>query len=592
MIFSCVRSSVDTFLKFSTLTSSRRRRTLQELEKSIDITITDRSYDPTGHIKRIGLTALPHVDFQVRNYLKAQGLVNACRPERYQRKDLERELLFLEFLLLGFFASRDQRKIDLDSPAVRRAVSIKESLIEGHPFFCNCGDGRCLTKIMWGFHGQTLRYPAGESKEFRWDSAKKKIYLPHDSKLAESLRKTIKDLNIRNLRELIEVLDSHRWCAARKREEEDRYGRELEDHGLYYDLLKKQEIAEALRVFLAEVCGDAADLMVLHTTFDPETGYAYMGLERYLGEDQEWIKINGFTDGVIKQLVADGSILSTEALLFSEEILREFQANAFELNYEMAYSESSVLFWEAMAIMMPTAHASIARRVRSVYRQASDLEIRRRALLLQSNAFGRYLLSLKYGDIYPYRDHTEGIIVKTLSEKGPYVIAHAASIDPTSPYPSTALAFFADLIRSNRRKGNMSDPEKDMVPQLYGGYDAFSRAVIPTVNFRRVPNMDLPALPVIQDTDWSDLALEPWQKWGVRELEWYIRGKISHRIGYISTDTMNAISELHEKAKEIYHYGLPATESLLEGRIVNLPVLAGPQRETIAIFPFISAEAS
>ncbi len=554
------------------------------------IQITEHSYDPQDHIKRIGLVPSPHVAFQVGNYIKAQRMVHALRPESAQRSDIERVLAFLEFIYLGFYASRDERPVQLTSREVLDAITIKERLMEGRPFFCNCSDGRCLTKLMWGFHGQTLRYPAGESKEFRWDSKRKRIYLPNESQLAKELHKTAADLVAHSLKVLIEVFDSHRHCVARKSEEEDRYCKPLEDYGFYYDLLKKVELSEALKLFFYEHYGEHIQLSALHTSFDPETGRAYMGLENHLSE--EWIAKNGITDGVLRQLIADDSVLSTSELLGDQIVLKALQKNEFELDYEYNYSASTWRFWQGISCMMDTTHAHITRRVRKLYPHSSEIDVQRRSVLLLANTYTSYLLSLRFGDVYPYAEHTESIIAKSVTEKGPYRIAHAASLDPTNPYPSTALKFFADLIRSNRKRGHMSDPEKDMVTQLFESFSAFVDAPVPMVAFRRVPSMDLPALQALQETDWSDLVCEPWLKWNMDDVERYLLQKISGKIHYISSFTLRAVWELCEKAQELYRYGLPSTEALLEGRIVNAPTLAGPQRETIAIFPFISAEAS
>lgn len=550
------------------------------------------TYNSITHLKRIGVGVQPHVLEQVACYLKAQAHVNERRPDRYQRQDQNREHLAMTFTISGFYGTRDARGAIMDTDDVRRSKEIKERLMKGRPNFCNCGDGRCLTKIMWGFHGHTLRYPGGESKEFHWDSRERRIYLPHNTELANVLRSSVDEIRSNELSELQEWYDSHFHCAARKAEEEDRYGTALGDTGLYYDLVLKMEHDAAIGAFLADEYGDAIQYSPYHTAFDPETGGAFMGLERHLSE--EWIQKNGFTEGVLNQLVADGGALSTEEILVDKDIKKAFSSHIFDLDYEWDYDGSSLAFWTAIETMIKDGKLDgIQKRVTRVYPDDNSLNARRRALLLATNVFTRYLLREKFGNEYPYRHHTESIIVKTLSEYGPYGVAHAASLDPTNRYPSKSLRFFADLVRSNRKKGHMSDPEKDMVAALYGSYDSFVNAPVPLVTFRRVPRMDLPELGAIRATDWSDLALEQWQHWGSEDLEQFVLSKLSgNGATTISTFTLRALTELMEKAQELYGAGLPATDSLVEGRIINLPTLAGPKRETIAIFPFISAESA
>lgn len=521
------------------------------------------------------------VSFQLEKYFSVLRSINADRL--YPRTDEERELKALTFVFGGFLASRDERVFDLRSPEVQKAIAIKERLFPfGRPKLFLCVDGRVLAKLVAGLHGNALRLPAGDSKEFVPRRLDGHLALPDGSMVADIIRDAYVKTD-----DLFEVLDSHVGCAARGLEEADRTGAERADKGLYEDVLRKKEMKRALVDFVERVYGDTKSMHVIQTSFDPHSGYCFIGLDQCL--EDERIKKDGFTEKHLEALVREGTILSTHHLVEEEnipEIHKAFTDYSFDLDYERHYRMSTLRFWEAIEAMSPLVIGTIEHKLVPIYQRYEKAEYRaerrQTALFLLANAFTAYLNNQKHG--YLYGEHDESIIAVTLSEKGPFFLARSFSVDPTNPALSGSIKFTADLIRANRKADRMSFPEHEYARTLYPSLDEYAQSPVPAVFFERIAILH-GDIQQVRKADWSDIATLPWMTMTEEEFALYLESKIPD----ITQTTARAISRLRSRATALYTPGLPATDALLEGRIVPLWVLAGPHRETLALFPFITA---
>lgn len=528
---------------------------------------------------------IENVSFQLERYIAV--LKNINRDRLYPRTDQERELKALQFVFGGFLASRDERIRDLESSEIQKAISIKERLFPyGRPKLFLCVDGRVLAKLVAGLHGNALRLPAADSREFVPRRSDGHLALPDNSMVADIIRDAYVGQD-----DLFEVLDSHVGCAARGLEESDRHGHDLPDKGLYYDVLRKSEMKRAMHEFVDRVYAGEKRMHVIQTSFDPHSGYCYIGLDRSLSDKRANPSQggNGFTDDVLKQLVAEGKILSTYHLVEEEnipEIHSAFVQYSFEIDYERRYRESTLCFWEALEAMSPLVLPCIERRLTAIYSQYEEAEFRaerkQTALFLLANAFTAYLNNQKHD--YLYGEHDESIIAVTLTEKGPFFLARSFSVDPTNPAISGSIKFTADLIRGNRKAARMSYPESEFIKTLYPQLEGYGQSPVPVVIFERIGVLHSD-IEQVRKTDWSDISSIPWMTLSDEHFSIYLESKIPD----MTQTTARAISRLRRRAIDLYKPGLPATDSFLEGRIVPLWVLAGPHRETIALFPFVAA---
>ncbi|MEK7619078.1 MAG: hypothetical protein AAB416_02465 [Patescibacteria group bacterium] len=518
---------------------------------------------------------------QLENYLKALREINDHRLQ--PRNDQVREITALEFVLGGFLASREMRTADIASPEIQKTIEIKERLFPyGRPKLVLCVDGRVLAKHIAGLHGNSMRLPAGDVKEFVPRRSDGHLTLSPTSHIAEVILKALEGTD-----QLFEIFDSHVGCAARKLEESDRAGHDLADAGLYQDVLRKREMKRALEEFVAKTTRGEKQIYSIQTSFDPHTGYCFAGLDECL--DDPRVQAKGFTEEMLATLVAEGRVLSVHAIVEEErnaDLHALFTEYQFELDYEGRYRECSLRFWNAIEAMAPKLVPFFEERLQKAYPQYANTEFarvcRQSAVFLLANAFTAYLNNQK--PHYRYSEHDESVIAVTYSEKGPYSIARSFSIDPYNPTLSASIKLTADLIRANRKSCRMSQPEREFVEKLYGSHEEYVKNPVPVIFFERleVVRSDSEA---VRQADWSDLATLPWMTMSEDEFAHYLERKIPD----ITQGTARAMMRLRARAIELYRPGKPATDSLLEGRIVPVFLLAGLVRETIALLPFIVA---
>lgn len=518
---------------------------------------------------------------QLENYLRALRAINDQRLQ--PRDDQVRELKALEFVLGGFLASREMRTKDIASSEIQKTIQIKDRLFPyGRPKLVLCVDGRVLAKHIAGLHGNSLRLPAGDVKEFVPRRPDGHLTLAGTSHIAEIITKALESTDT-----LFEIFDSHIGCAARNLEESDRAGRELADKGLYQDVLRKREMKRALEEFVAKTYRGEKQIFIIQTSFDPHTGYCFAGLDECL--DDPRVQEKGFTSDMLELLAQEGKVLSVYSIVEDEQnadLHALFTKYQFDLDYEGRYREHSLRFWNAIEAMDATLVPFFEQRLLNAYPQYAHegfVGIRRQtAVFLLANAFTAYLNNQK--PHYRYSEHDESVIAVTYSEKGPYEIARSFSVDPYNPTLSANIKLIADLIRANRKSCRMSKLERDCVEGLYGSHEEYVQNPVPVIFFERLETIRSDRDPV-READWSDLSTIPWMSMSEDAFAHYLEQKILD----ITQGTARAIMRLRNRAITLYTPGKPATDSLLEGRIVPVFLLAGPARETLSLLPFVAA---
>jgi hypothetical protein len=526
---------------------------------------------------------LPELDegmqAQLDRYVAAIRITDERRAER--RADVARETAMLAFKFARFITSRNQRVTDLHSAELLESMRIKNKLFPyGAPKLVLCVDGRVLPKFFAGMHGNALRVAAAEITEFVASKKDGHLVLPANSPFGRMVLRAIDNGQV-----VTEVLDSHIGCAARGRAEEETTGVKPADGGLRKDVIRQRQKARSLVEFAQEHQGT---IIPIQTSFDPHSGYMYMGLEKEecLTDSAE----SGYTADKLRKLVRDNKIIWTQQLLDEGLgiVRRIFEENGFDIDYLTDYRQSSLSFWRGMEAMCNNGHTIldlIEAKLKAVYPRLSQhehqKELRQRAVLLLANTYNAFLHNQR--GHYPYGEHDESVIVVTRSEKGPFESARPFSVYSEAPNLSENVLLTQRLVRGNRRAGRLSEVEKTRAHELYPDAEQYAEAAVPLVTFERLAS--IPAdLPTIQNTDWTDLLDTDWQNMSDEEFLIYLQGKIPN-ISLASADTLN---RLRHRAIKLVQPGAPATELVLNGGIVPLWTVAGPDREILALIPFLA----
>jgi hypothetical protein len=524
---------------------------------------------------------------QLNNYLSVVKQINQLRG-RDARTDQERELAMFKLKCAQFIYSRNVRIQDISSAEVVEAVELKKQLFPyGIPKLMICVDGRVLSKLFAGLQGNALRTPGGDSSEFKPRKNGEGIFLSTDSILAQIL---FRALRAHDHEVLVQVLDSHVGCKARGDEEENREGHMLADKGRYRDVVRKKNIGTEL-VTLAqqqEEFKGKKNVVIIQTSFDPHSGYLVMGLEKEACLEFPLAQQEGYTEEVVRQLTAQGLVVNAEDLVENSvdtRIKDIFERHKFVIDYEKDYRNSTLTFWKTIAALqeqvLPLINEKMMRVFDYLQQPHYEKELNQRSLLLLANAFNAYLHH--HNRAYPYKDHDESVIVVTYSEKGPYDRARSFSVDPDNPNLSGIIEFTANLIRDNRRNGRMSETERPAVEKLFPERQEYVGKPIPLFLFERIFEFSQD-IERIRTTDWSDIAVLDWMTMTDKEFFDYLESKIKD----ITMVAAQAINTLRQRAIKLFQFAQPATNALLEGRIIPVWQLLGPDRQLIALVPFLT----
>ena len=502
--------------------------------------------------------------------------------ERIHGKLSDAEAAFLTSSLENFVASRNDRARDMLSEEVLESIRIEQRLLPcGLPRTMLCVDGRVLAKLVASLHGGAIRTPAADNAEFLPSSDEDRLFLS-EGELARVLRGAFLD------REMVTwVLDSHLHCAARKALSTEIRGETPLDDGLLDDVLRKRKMAEALHSFVRKNFNSRKRLVLIHTSFDPHSGYLFMGLEKENVVNDARVVQKGFTEEILSRLVEEGKILSTEQWSREGGMLFDvFSRHAFDLDYESTYRASTLLFWQNLEKISQESLVLVEQETVRVFPELRDDSnvLRERSILLLANAFTAFLLNRRTE--YPYSEHDESVVVVTSGDRGPYDRMRSFSVDPYNPNLSFVIKFVEGLIRSNRLAGRSSAMESRIIADLFGDMPkSYVLSAVPVFFFRKLEQTcSSETARVLGETDWSDIATLPWMDMSSEDFQSYVERKVPK----LSDDIREKIELLRRDAQAIFQPGLSATDDLLSGRLLPVFALRSFEHEIIALFPFLA----
>ncbi|MCL5970555.1 MAG: hypothetical protein M1450_03580 [Patescibacteria group bacterium] len=533
---------------------------------------------------------------QIDAFLTPLMQANEIRPQ-YDRREIS-EYDYIRHNIMTYVAERNARALEINTPEYQDVVRLADSIIPVKTFGVDCMDERDDATRKFGFSAKIsgiMRVPAANIKEFI-RGVKQKIELLKNSKFAQVIDALCERNNI-----FAEVINSHLGCAARKLIEEENIG-ELEDDGLLRDVLEKRQMADAMREYVATKYGDEKTVLPIQTSFDPHSGFIYMGLETDEALDFAVQSAQGaqpvYSKAVRKELVASGKVLSTRLLAFRlSDIFNQYQ---FKPDWNSHYKETAINFWNNIAAMKDIVLPAIKSEVLKVYghlntdSEIAQKELEERAVLLLTNAYSGFLHN-PHGVVevesddghedhgYQHGEHN-GVYIATVENiYGPYptpnFVVSNYSMDEVSERTRLAMR----LIRGNRKAGRTIDASG-----IFEDQDRFEKVSV--TDFMVQINRGMHPehyRRILENVDWSDLPKD-WDEMNTREFsDYFIR--IAQRAGlnFVPGELIISLDELREKMKIVCSKESSMSRAAVDQNLVVVPVLVGANRQVLGIVPFI-----
>lgn len=541
----------------------------------------------------------PTLERQVRRFIDDKKEINAKKPE-HARRD-ERNYAYLEDFFEKLFTERNIRTYEVESEEYQAVRKLANQQFPVRPYWNLCMDGRVLSVLTNGASsgiGTSTRVPGAMHREFvRGENGQ--TFLREHSTFAELLDSGLKKSPTGAI---AEIFDSHIHCAAREAEE-NQAGKHPHDHGLMADVLSKKEMAQATEKYVERKHGENKRVIPIQTSFDPSSGFMYMGLETdsamalargfahaqadRAGISKDKIKPE-FTAEVLQHLVQDGGIISTADMVKDEQIKQVFdQYGNFTIDWQHNYVESAQKFWQGIDNMREVLLPRIENAVRSLYPTADDIETEERAVLLLTNAFSGYLHNKRSHEdadtsdngTYGYGLHKEQFIKIYEGGQPPYDIS-AFVLNPDLKDLPANIELAASLVRKNRLDGRVTDASGN-----FADNEEFREAVVPIVvqEIVREP---------LKEDEWQELAEidwydenhpfpKNWDRMTDNEFNDFLLEKGVHNLG-----VAKGINNLRRRMSILYDPDLPTANRINEQYKVALPTISGKNRRNYFIVPF------
>lgn len=496
-----------------------------------------------------------------------------------------KDYTFLKNFYTSFFENRNERSEEIGSSEYAEVKKIANAQFPATTLWNLCMDGRVLAILINGATagvGSSVRVPGGILREFVYGEDGR-LTLLENSNFAFIMRRALKKFNTKKI---FEVYDSHIGCAARKGEELSQ-GKIPQDAGLLQDVLYKKQMAEATIHFVRKNFSESVNIIPIQTSFDPHSGYLYMGLETERALDFAHERGGEYTDDVLKALVESKLIISAEKIITDASLAEIFKKYAFVLDWKKNYVQSAKQFWSNIHEFKLSVLPRIKNVLIEVYPHLNDEtkdaeeELLERSMLLLTNAYSGYLHNAGVIDEhehhkYPYGVHREEGIKVSEGGYPPYEISMFVVFSLDVKNLSANIELAAGLVRSNRREGRVVDRS-----QIYGSVEEFAQAPVPIVVQEVIRDeIDPREWEVVSQIDWKDLP-HNWDKMNEKEFYDYIQKKCN-----MSIAMANGLNRLRERMAYLYDPEQPTSGRLVQQFKVALPVVVAANRMNYFIVPF------
>lgn len=533
---------------------------------------------------------------QVSLFVNRLENANKDMPD-FARRD-ERNYPFLKNFFERLFTERNARSNIIDSPGYQEVVELANRQFPVRPYWNLCMDGRVLSVLINGASagiGTSMRVPGAMHREFV-RGRDGMIFLRSDSTFAEKVERGLEKSPNDTI---AEIFDSHIHCAARAAEE-NQAGKRPHDYGLMADVRSKREMAQATKDFVKKKYKGAKKIITILTSFNPDNGFMYMGLEtdralQIAGDisrlaaidqkiDPEKVKPE-YTDTALRTLVNSGDIISTEKMVQDQQIQSMFDKYGdFTVDWENDYGETAKRFWESIKNMRGNLLPLIEKQVKELYPQAEDIEVEERAILLLTNAFSGYLHNkipnLTNGkEGYNYDTHREQFVKIYEGGYPPFNIS-AFVINSHTKDLAANIELAASLVRNNRLEGRITDGSGEFqTPQ------EFAEATVPIVMQEIVRG-------VVADEEWQKFSKINWydedsplpENWDTISDHDFLEYLLNK--GVTNSSVLVGINDLRKRMAPLYDPNLPTASRIIEQYKVVLPTISGQNRKNYFVVPF------
>lgn len=523
------------------------------------------------------------IEKQIDTFVDALEDYNHKRLHPRRKEDYK----YLRFIFKAFVKDQNKRALDISSPSYREILKVAYKQFPMKTMWNLCIDGRVLAILAHGataWIGSSIRVPGGMLREFiRAEDGRLK--LEEGSQFAKLLTAAFERFDTNSI---AEVFDSHIGCAARLSEEQLK-GRAPKDSGLLADVSHKKQIAQATLDFVKEKFGNSRTVLPIQTSFDPHSGFMYMGLETEAVFSHALYEGDGFTNEVLAKLTRMGKIISTEALVAEPRIKNIIDAHIFPLEWRDNYVKSASRFWESIDSLKEKLMPILEQRLKLVYRhlslrsKAAEEELEERVVLLLTNAFSGYLHHLTvekephHTHYYPYGLHREEGVKVSEGGYPPYNISMFVVFSLEENDLPSSIELATSLVRGNRLEGRVIDRS-----HTFSTVQEFAEASVPVI---------------VQEIVRYAIGEKEWQKiakinWGDLPKHWedVTDGEFFNYLvdkGDMHYSVMRAINELRKRMALLYEPGTATSALLVEHYKVALPMIVDRYRKNWFIVPFV-----
>jgi hypothetical protein len=536
---------------------------------------------------------------------KLEGFNDKLPQERQRSPE---DFAYLRQFFPDFIEDRDRRAEEVSSDEYKEVVEISEKLLPLVPYFVMCMDGRVKPVHAFGFTariGGSIRTPGAVLKGF-YRNSDGELQLDENSDFAEHLVEASK----RNNGRMAEIFDAHYACAARKKEEASR-GLSPGDAGLFQDVFLKKEMVSATRKFVSERYGDSSAAAFIQTTFNPITGFLYMGLEtdeamvfarefatKKAAAERKPVEVV-YSKEVLKALIQNGLMISTAALSENPTVRRAFDEHFFNIDLENDYVNGARKLWLGLASMknslLPIFEESLLRIYPELNNNSDTVrqDLEERAMLLLCSAYIGYLNNPKHDVIrflemtdkeyekehnYAYDGHTEEGVLISEGCHPPYDITMFVIFSGDENDISAGTEFASEIVRGNRLMGRVENGASG-----FENKQKFTEAPVPVVMQEiirdgRLTEDDWDAL---RQIDWSDLP----NNWDTMSTDAF--AKYVERKGKLPNSLSSGLERLRRRAARIYAKDSVSATHLSELCETVLPIVSREDRETQAVIPLV-----
>jgi hypothetical protein len=488
---------------------------------------------------------------------------------------------FLRDYLADFVAERNLRAMDIETPVMTEAVEAANDCFPFPPYAYLCIDGRVTLTHVFGImakmKGGAIEIPAADPREFV-PAMKGGLVLRKDSNTARKMGFAFEHHD-----EISEILDSHLSCAAQGVKMSS-IGRSTPDAGLLEDVKRKAEIAKAMEKYTRKH-HPGKTVHPIQISFDPHNGYAYMGLEGKKALETAG-KVNGFSDEVLQQLAAEGSIVSTREIAQDPRVRPKFLA-AYEsfkpkFDWKDHYAETANQFWTTLHRLKSEILPIIIEKLTAengpyagMNRDNKSME--QRAMLILSNAFSGFCNNNGKG--YQYGHHTESSV--SVSERDFRPCHYSAFVVYSEDLEDLAhrVTFAAGIVRKSRLGGAVP------LDANYASAEEFAAAPV-AVLVKEIVRDELQQteLAKLRQIDWSFLEGIDWIVLSDTDFLQLLARR--NKSVELALSTGLSLNRLRKKMAALYDHTKHSAEQLINGNLFAVPVITDLNRRFKVIIPF------